>query len=74
MGVRGKDELNEYKTLPTVAAVSIVDKLLVDQEIVLKTGAEEMVVRNTTSRGFKKATKTRKDWHAQLKCQPICNK
>jgi hypothetical protein len=48
----GNELLTEYDTLPSVAAVSIVDKLLVDQEIVLETGAEEMVVRNTTSERF----------------------
>jgi hypothetical protein len=69
----GNELLTEYDTLPSVAAVSIVDKLLVDQEIVLETGAEEMVVRNTTSERFKKAVKIRKDWLAKLKRQPICN-
>ncbi len=56
----GNELLTEYDTLPSVGAVSTVDKLLVDQEIVLKTGAEEMVVRNTTSERFKKAVKIRK--------------
>ena len=45
----GNELLTEQETLSSVAAVSIVDKLLVNQEIVLETGAEKMGVQNTTS-------------------------
>jgi hypothetical protein len=70
----GSNLLTEYETLPGIGTMSIVDKLLVDQEVVLETGLDEIVVRDAVSLGFKKATKKRKDWLAKLKRQAICNK
>ena len=52
--------------------VSIVDKLLLDQEFDLEGDATKLLVRVTTDDEYKKAMKARKDWLLELKSLPIC--
>jgi hypothetical protein len=54
----GNGLLTEYDSLPSVGIMSIVDKRLVNQEIVLETGVEEVVVQDAASSECKKAAKT----------------
>ena len=52
--------------------ISIVDKLLLDQEFDLDDESDELLIRVTTDEKFKSARKRRTDWLRQLKNLPIC--
>jgi hypothetical protein len=70
----GEELQTEYDASPSDGCVSIVDKLLVDLEFVLESGAESLVDQNIGSQGYKKAAKFRREWLTKLKRKPICAK
>jgi hypothetical protein len=68
----GEELKTEYDTGPSDGCISIVDKLLVNQEFFLERDADALVIEEVNSLPFKKAKKTRKDWLTKLRRQPIC--